>query len=258
MEYENIINDIKNFKAKHPFIFLGLIVYLGGLLVYVLIFLLFYADYSSAMSLNEVGDFLAGAFSPLAFLFLYLGYKQQGEEMSRNTAALEAQQVELKNSVEAQNSLLRLHETEQQEKHFQVLPKFIIKKLDHDKVKYPDYDPETGEVLDYEDFLIISFDLENIGEIAKNVLLKSQNNESHLRVYKDIVGKDEKIEVSIWYDGQDIEKFEKGMVVYNTLNLSYNNIYGKTYVKTIPYNVNATFDPSVGEFYFNVSADIKN
>jgi hypothetical protein len=41
--------------------------------------------------LNEVGDFLAGAFSPLAFLWLVVGYFQQGHELSASVAQLERQ-----------------------------------------------------------------------------------------------------------------------------------------------------------------------
>lgn len=47
------------------------------------------------MEPNAIGDFLAGAFSPLAFFWLVAGYRQQGEELRLNTAALEAQLVEL-------------------------------------------------------------------------------------------------------------------------------------------------------------------
>lgn len=54
---------------------------------------------------NTVGDFLAGAFSPVAFLWLILGYRQQGEELAFNTNALRDQAQELKQSVLAQESL---------------------------------------------------------------------------------------------------------------------------------------------------------
>lgn len=53
------------------------------------------------MPLNEVGDFLAGAFGPLAILWLVLGFLQQGEELRQNTKALEFQGDELKLSTEA-------------------------------------------------------------------------------------------------------------------------------------------------------------
>ena len=69
-------------------------------------------DWNSAkgMAFNEWGDFFAGSFAPLAFLWLVIGYFQQGEELSQNTKALEQQEralqlqvAELKQSVEQQN-----------------------------------------------------------------------------------------------------------------------------------------------------------
>lgn len=35
----------------------------------------------ACMKLNEVGDFFAGLFAPVAFLWLVLGYRQQGDEL---------------------------------------------------------------------------------------------------------------------------------------------------------------------------------
>lgn len=68
-----------------------------------------------AMPLNEIGDFLAGAFGPVAFLWLILGYFQQGIELKQNTQALELQAAELKNSVEQQRELVEVSR-----QHFQV------------------------------------------------------------------------------------------------------------------------------------------
>ena len=58
-----------------------------------------------AMEPNEFGDALAGAASPLAFLWLVLGYLQQGEELRQNTEALQQQAAELKASVEQQQRM---------------------------------------------------------------------------------------------------------------------------------------------------------
>ena len=55
---------------------------------------------------NELGDFLAGLFSPLAFLWLILGYMQQGEELRLSSDALQLQAEELKNSVDQQRDLV--------------------------------------------------------------------------------------------------------------------------------------------------------
>lgn len=58
------------------------------------------------MGLNEVGDFLAGAFGPLAILWLVLGFFQQGIELRQGSKALNLQAEELRNSVEAQRDLV--------------------------------------------------------------------------------------------------------------------------------------------------------
>ena len=55
-----------------------------------------------ALDLNELGDFLAGAFGPIAFLWLVLGFLQQGRELKLSSEALLLQAKELKNSVEQQ------------------------------------------------------------------------------------------------------------------------------------------------------------
>jgi hypothetical protein len=74
--------------------------------------ILLYLDWSNAskMAFNGWGDFFAGVSAPLAFLWLVIGYFQQGEELGQNTKALEQQERalqlqvdELKQSVEQQN-----------------------------------------------------------------------------------------------------------------------------------------------------------
>jgi len=61
-----------------------------------------------SMSPNNIGDFMAGAFGPLAILWLILGFFQQGIELRQNTRALELQADELRNSVEQQRSLVEV------------------------------------------------------------------------------------------------------------------------------------------------------
>jgi hypothetical protein len=60
------------------------------------------------LSPNEWGDFFAGCFAPLAFLWLVLGYMQQGEELQLSTKALQLQAKELSNSVEQQRALVEV------------------------------------------------------------------------------------------------------------------------------------------------------
>jgi hypothetical protein len=62
----------------------------------------------SKMNPNDWGSFLSGSFAPLAFLWLVLGYLQQGEELKLSTQALQLQAEELKNSVEQQRKLVEV------------------------------------------------------------------------------------------------------------------------------------------------------
>lgn len=63
-------------------------------------------DKFGTLPLNELGDFLAGVFGPLAIFWLILGFLQQGKELQQSTKALELQAKELKNSVEQQKGLV--------------------------------------------------------------------------------------------------------------------------------------------------------
>ncbi|WP_019097770.1 hypothetical protein [Pseudomonas putida] len=58
------------------------------------------------MELNSVGDFLAGAFGPIAFFWLILGFMQQGAELRLSSEALRMQADELKASVQQQTALV--------------------------------------------------------------------------------------------------------------------------------------------------------
>ncbi|WP_058975881.1 hypothetical protein [Pseudomonas syringae] len=60
------------------------------------------------LELNELGDFLAGTFGPVAFLWLVLGFLQQGRELKLSTNALRLQAEELKNSVQQQTEMNRI------------------------------------------------------------------------------------------------------------------------------------------------------
>ncbi len=61
-----------------------------------------------ALEPNHLGDFLAGAFGPLAILWLILGFFQQGIELRENSRALDLQAAELKSSTKEQRELLQI------------------------------------------------------------------------------------------------------------------------------------------------------
>ena len=84
-------------------------------------------------SLNELGDFLAGIFAPVAFFWLILGYVQQGKQLEQNTKALEQQEKalqlqidEMRESVEQQKNVVLLLNREREETKSKVRPRIQI------------------------------------------------------------------------------------------------------------------------------------
>ncbi|OYY93923.1 MAG: hypothetical protein B7Y41_09505 [Hydrogenophilales bacterium 28-61-23] len=87
--------------------FTGIVITTAYLLVLVILFQ-GRIDEIRLMAPNNIGDFLAGAFGPLAILWLILGFFQQGIELRQNTRALELQAQELQNSVAQQRELVEV------------------------------------------------------------------------------------------------------------------------------------------------------
>ncbi|WP_460103902.1 hypothetical protein [Pseudomonas sp. H1_D04] len=77
----------------------GTVIYIGIIILVIAAKL----DELFDLKLNELGDFLAGAFGPVAFLWLVLGFLQQGRELKLSSDALRLQADELKKSVEQQS-----------------------------------------------------------------------------------------------------------------------------------------------------------
>lgn len=95
---------VKRLRPLTVFSIVGSLIY-AGFLVFV------YQDRGgSAMSLNELGDFLAGVSSPIALLWLIIGYFQHGAELRINTQALKAQQIELEQQVKETSLLVETAE----------------------------------------------------------------------------------------------------------------------------------------------------
>lgn len=100
-------------------------------------------DTAADMRLNEWGDFFAGVVAPLAFLWLIIGYFQQGEELAQNTEALRAQVRETEALVqqyarqaEASARLVELSLAEQEradaERRAALKPSFRVRGARHD------------------------------------------------------------------------------------------------------------------------------
>ena len=81
---------------KKNFIF-GLIITFAWLIAMVVVF--YQKTSFNNINISDLGEFLGGFLSPVAFLWLILGYIQQGHELNQNTQAITQQKEEYIKSV---------------------------------------------------------------------------------------------------------------------------------------------------------------
>lgn len=79
----------------------------GAWLLIAFLLVLWKRDTLSELTLNELGDFMAGVSAPLALLWVIVGYFQQGIELRQNTETLKLQQQELARQVHETATLAR-------------------------------------------------------------------------------------------------------------------------------------------------------
>ncbi len=75
--------------------------YVAGVTIY----LILQGQNPADLRLNELGDFLGGVSSPLAFLWLVLGFFQQSREIRLSNKALHLQAREMRRSVDEHRRL---------------------------------------------------------------------------------------------------------------------------------------------------------
>jgi hypothetical protein len=111
VRYPCCMNNADN-KAPGRWLYIA-----GGVLT--LLYLVVLASYCvdqwsevRGMQPNNLGDFLAGAFSPMAFAWLVLGFIQQGIELRQNSAALILQAEELRSAATHAGAMVELQRKE--------------------------------------------------------------------------------------------------------------------------------------------------
>lgn len=116
------------------------------------------------MELNNLGDFLAGVFGPIAILWLVLGFFQQGYELRQNNKALKLQAEELKNSVDQQKEMVGIAGRQLEAE----LDKIVFEREQRAKALLPSFKmsatvPSAGPNLE------VLVKVENYGNLAEDV-----------------------------------------------------------------------------------------
>lgn len=194
------------------------------------------------LELNAKGDFLAGVFAPLAFLWLVFGYYQQGRELKLNTKALELQASELKNAVEEQRNLIKIHQEELLHKVEQAKPIFEFKKIYFDCRKVEEIDPYTVIVKNQD----VSFELNNLGTSVNNVKIIRNNN---LIKSIPVLKEGTPCFCSISLDDHEEECLFKNKTFKLEFFLKYTDILGKINLKKFSLTMTDYTEDDLGEDY---------
>ncbi|MDO7476105.1 hypothetical protein Q5X68_10085 [Acinetobacter baumannii] len=207
-------------------------------------------DEFNSLKLNEKGDFLAGVFSPLAFLWLVYGYLQQGRELKQNTESLRIQAIELRNSVEEQKKLIKIHEDDQKVQHEQAKPIFEFEGLcfDPDQVVMVEDNPFTGEPRYDHKQQDISFHLKNLGSPIKKI--KIFRNESLIKSIT-LLEKGEKKFIVIYLTDEEQDTLHKNSNFELQFILSYFDMLGLEHSEIYNIGLNDRVEHDDGMYYYN-------
>jgi len=193
-----------------------------------------------ALKLNEKGDFLAGVFSPLAFLWLVYGYLQQGQELKQNTEALRLQAIELGKNVQAQNEIVKFQQEEQEAKHFSVQPilKYDLCSVDVNHRQDNIYN-EYGENIDVGDSyleLLISFEIHcQVNSVYRIKVINALDNSIEDQIVKIDQDKSKVVSITLYEDqiGDLLKDSEFDLFVY----IEFFDVYGKSFKQKIKINI---------------------
>ncbi|MCU0121803.1 hypothetical protein N8H74_26380 [Pseudomonas sp. B2M1-30] len=126
------------------------------------------------LKLNEIGDLAAGVFGPVAFLWLILGYLQQGRELRLSSEALQLQAKELRLSVDQQREMVGIAGRqleveldkvlfEREQRNIALLPNFKLQAVV----------PSASENLN------VSMNIRNLGGLAEDLEILLVNRVIH-------------------------------------------------------------------------------
>lgn len=193
--------------------------------------------------LNEWGDYLAGAFSPLAFFWLIMGYLQQGKELQQNTKALELQAQELQNSVTEQRKQNEAYEKELIARRIQSKPILNIKNASYRyEIRYDEYGNEYFEGTEF------SLEIVNYGQLAIDIKILI-NNTTEQEYYK--LESNDSLGIGFQYS-YNVEKYIFDSSVKELcldLKLEYCDSSGYPYCSKFQLTTNDFVDGAVGIDY---------
>ena len=205
--------------------------------------------------LNAIGDFLAGIFAPVAFLWLILGYLQQGKQLDQNTKALEQQEKALQLQIEEmqkgivqQEQLVQTQKEQLSEQRQLLSPKLFISDFQARAAfgNNISVDNSLGDyVYNSVVFITIYFNLENLGEEAYHFKIIEKNSLECLEQI-DVLKRSETYKIKLHLSTKLVDQLNLNKILDEFFNLSYEckngvKIQRDLFMQLYPRNVNSPF-----------------
>lgn len=210
----------------------------------------FFGDLKSPTSLNELGDFLAGIVAPIAFLWLILGYIQQGKQLEQNTKALEQQEKAL------QLQINEMREGVKQQRKFADIQLLQLQStLD---MSDPIFEIDINwniQIIDTEFDLVecVQFTLSNLNNLPISNF-KIVDTTEHI-LFTDGGNQISKGELIVMLKIEELNKTEdpiNGLNAHNLIKFEYKNIYNQTRYQKYELFINGQYDSSLPLKYFEL------
>lgn len=190
----------------------------GWWLLLIVVFAIF-GDLTFPQSLNELGDFLAGIFAPIAFFWLVLGYIQQAKQLEQNTQALKQQEQalrlqieEMRQSVRQQKGIIEIQNQQYNMIKKSALPDFLIMIKDF-----------RAQNINGIEECFFTIDCKNIGgEISDLVIITEQ--ESTI-ILSSILCRGESVESRNFNTKEDVELYESDRCYVMKMRAFFKDVY---------------------------------
>lgn len=219
--------ELLRFKKSNSLIFWSLIIYLVFIAIYFIVFMVCYADYDKAMPLNEIGDFFAGVFSPLAFLFLFLGYIQQSKAIKQTNENIDRQ-------LELQARMLTLHEQERIQQEHAAQPIIELTVTASKSPKIVSVGNGNFEPLPNTEGIRFDFIIHNKGEKISEVIISLTGDIQEILQVQSSINKDQILETATLLTKPRIDSYTNENISF-ALNIHYRTSLGIRYLRK--YNV---------------------
>lgn len=152
------------FDQKDPLFRFGIGASLAWLTVAIL-FIAVCAKWDERLAPNAWGDLFAGIAAPLAFLWLVLGFLQQGKELRISSEALRLQVEELRASVEQQRELVEVT----REQMLATIDDQKQRRLAEERAQRAEFVFKPMSIIGSMEGVTVELEVTNVGAVATNI-----------------------------------------------------------------------------------------